>query len=208
MRELSRGIQLLRSRDYRRMPWKNGRGWNTEIAVFPTDAGLTGKPFDWRVSLADVDIDCEFSKFPGYDRSILLAEGAGMELSFDSAPVQRIERQYEPFSFKGEWQTRCRLLNGPVRDFNVMSARAKSTHACEVITSPVLINWQPHKVSLLIYCFEGVLTLEGVSDAQIVLETRQTLLLATRAYSSKHLALQISNASAGMVAAVVTISHL
>lgn len=48
MRELSRGIQLLRSRDYRRMPWKNGRGWTTEIAAFPAESSLTGKPFDWR----------------------------------------------------------------------------------------------------------------------------------------------------------------
>ncbi|MGH8378655.1 MAG: HutD/Ves family protein [Gammaproteobacteria bacterium] len=203
MRELSRGIRLLQPVDYRRMPWKNGRGWTTEIAVFPADAGLTGKPFDWRVSLAEVETDGEFSAFPGYDRTIMLTEGAGMELSFDSAPVKRIERRHQLFSFKGEWKTRCRLLNGPVRDFNVMSARAKFTHTCEVITSPVSIDWQPHKETVLVYCFEGGLVLEGVSDGQIELGTRHGLLLEKRGKSPKILALKISGSSTGMIAAIV-----
>ncbi|MGH8415137.1 MAG: HutD family protein, partial [Gammaproteobacteria bacterium] len=51
MRVLADGVYRLIPANYRRMPWKNGCGWTTEIAVFPADAGLTGKPFDWRVSL-------------------------------------------------------------------------------------------------------------------------------------------------------------
>ncbi|MGH8282987.1 MAG: HutD/Ves family protein [Gammaproteobacteria bacterium] len=203
MRELSHGIQLLRSQDYRRMPWENGRGWTTEIAVFPADAGLNGKPFDWRVSLADVDTDCEFSVFPGYDRSILLAEGAGMELSFDSAPTQCITQRYQPFRFKGEWNARCRLLDGPVRDFNVMSARVKYTHTCEVIMSSVSIDWQSHTETVLVYCVEGGLILEGASDGKIELDTRHSLLLEKRDEGPENLALKISGSSAGMVVAIV-----
>ena len=57
--------------DYRLMPWKNGLGTTTEIAIHPAEADLAGQPFDWRVSMADVTTDGEFSRFPGYDRSIL-----------------------------------------------------------------------------------------------------------------------------------------
>lgn len=124
MRELTDGVRLLEPGDYRRMRWKNGCGWTTEIAVSPAEAGLNVKPFDWRISMAEIEQDGEFSSFPGYERTILMAEGAGMELSFDAVPAQRLAQRFLPFAFKGEWRTRCHLLNGPVRDFNVMTARA------------------------------------------------------------------------------------
>jgi environmental stress-induced protein Ves len=47
------------------MPWKNGGGETTEIAVFPDGAGLSD--FDWRVSMARVDGDGPFSSFPGIE---------------------------------------------------------------------------------------------------------------------------------------------
>ena len=43
-------LQVLRAADHRRMPWKNGRGETTEIAIWPPTAGLDG--FDWRISMA------------------------------------------------------------------------------------------------------------------------------------------------------------
>ena len=190
------------------MPWKNGLGMTTELAVSPVGAGLNGRPFDWRVSLAEIETSCEFSLFPGYDRSILLSEGAGMELSFDSAPPQRIEQRYQPFNFKGEWQTYCRLLNGLVRDFNVISVRAKLTHACEVVTSLSSINWQPNSGVLLIHCFAGGFILEGANDRRIELDTRHTLLLAKHAGSPKNVLLKISAIATDMVAVIVKISNL
>ncbi|WP_171524369.1 HutD family protein, partial [Acinetobacter baumannii] len=45
-------MHVIRSRDYRRMPWKNGGGETTEIIVQPTGASLDD--FDWRFSMARV----------------------------------------------------------------------------------------------------------------------------------------------------------
>ncbi len=208
MRELSHGICLLQPQDYRRMPWKNGLGMTTEIAVFPVDAGLDGKPFDWRVSLAEIETSCEFSRFPGYDRSILLSEGAGMELSFDSAPPQRIEQRYQPFNFTGEWQTYCRLLDGPVRDFNIMSARNKFVHTCEVMTSPSSIRWKSHSEILLVYCLDGSLYLEGLPDKQAEINTQQALILDKRNDNPMDKFLKMSALSKDMVAVIVKISNL
>jgi environmental stress-induced protein Ves len=42
----------------RRMRWKNGLGWTTELAVRPAGGG----EFDWRASIAEVDADSEFSR--------------------------------------------------------------------------------------------------------------------------------------------------
>ena len=45
-------MKILRNKDHRRMPWKNGGGETTEIAVFPPQADLSA--FGWRVSMATV----------------------------------------------------------------------------------------------------------------------------------------------------------
>ncbi|MDE2195603.1 MAG: HutD family protein, partial [Gammaproteobacteria bacterium] len=149
-------MKLLGPADYRIMPWKNGRGTTRELAVFPADSALNGKPFAWRVSIADVESDCEFSPFPGYDRSLMLTEGAGMELVFDAAPAVVIRDRYAPVRLSGDWQARCRLLNGALRDFNVMTARAQLSHTCEAVRRhPHAIAWQPRSETLMVYCCKG-----------------------------------------------------
>lgn len=107
---------------HRRVPWRNGQGVTTEIAVDPPQAGA-GERFRWRLSLAEVGQSGPFSDFAGYDRVITLIEGNGMVLRFDAAPEQRIEQCFEPFGFDGGWRTDCELIDGPIRDFNVMVDR-------------------------------------------------------------------------------------
>lgn len=176
MRELAEGVRLFGPDDYQRMRWKNGGGWTTEIAVSPHDAGLTGKPFDWRVSLAEIENDGEFSAFPGYDRTILLAEGAGMQLSFDAASPQTISQPHEPFEFRGEWQTYCRLLNGPVRDFNVMAARSKWQHHCEMLRGvPFRFPGTPGLQTAVAYCFRGKAEISCAGDRRTKLQAAETV---------------------------------
>ncbi|HZP68188.1 MAG TPA: HutD family protein [Rudaea sp.] len=112
--------RVLRRGDYRRMRWKNGGGWTTELAVHPAGAE---DGFDWRISVADIESDGAFSTFSGCERHIALLEGAGMELRFDTAPAATLERRLEFVRFAGEWQTFGALRAGPVRDFNVIARR-------------------------------------------------------------------------------------
>lgn len=170
--------RLLGPGDYRLMPWKNGLGITTEIAIHPADAGLAGQPFDWRVSMADVTADSEFSRFPGYDRSILMAEGAGMELDFDTAPTVRLAYRGAMTGFSGDWQTRCRLLDGPVRDFNVMTARDRMQQHCLALGgAPVEFIWEPPSETLLFYCIRGTLVLKIRNLTEWNLEPDQCLLI-------------------------------
>jgi uncharacterized protein len=101
--------------DYVRQRWKNGGGTTTELAR--EDAG---DRWLWRVSIADVEVSGPFSHFAGYRRIIALLDGNGMALSFDRAPQVIIDRPHESFAFDGGWRTDCRLLDGPVRDFNLI----------------------------------------------------------------------------------------
>jgi environmental stress-induced protein Ves len=111
--------RVLHPGDYQRMPWKNGGGTTTEIwkATSPDGEML------WRLSIADVASDGPFSAFPSIDRWIMLIEGNGMELTIDGQ-VRRIADPFEPLAFSGDARTDCRLLAGPIRDFNLMMARS------------------------------------------------------------------------------------
>ena len=204
VRKLSDWIRVLEPADYRRMRWKNGQGWTTEIAAHPAAAGLNGEPFDWRVSLAEIETDCEFSAFPGYDRTLLLAEGAGMELSFDRGPPQRIAEKHKPLSFKGEWRTDCRLLDGPVCDLNVMTLRSKLRHRLEVIAgSQRLLHWHSGRETLLIYCFKHAFTVQGPQPITLGLQPREMLVLENHGYGVEVLPIEISSGQTKGVAAVI-----
>lgn len=122
----------LRSADYRRMRWANGLGWTTELAVHPAHGEL-----EWRVSIAEVDTDCEFSQLPGVDRTLLVLEGDGLALAVDDAPEVLLRPGGEALAFSGDRVTRCRLLGGPTRDFNVMTRRSRYEH---VLTTHHLAN--------------------------------------------------------------------
>lgn len=113
--------RILRAADYRRMRWKNGGGWTTELAA--SAGGPEGSDFDWRISIAEIESDGAFSAFPGCDRYIALLEGPGMELQFESAEPVRLDRRLRFVRFSGESQAYGRLLGGAVRDFNVIVRR-------------------------------------------------------------------------------------
>jgi environmental stress-induced protein Ves len=112
-------------------PWKNGRGLTREVAREPDEDTAAGVGFDWRISLADVDVSGPFSSYDGVDRVIVLLEGASMRLTVDG--VVHDLRPLEPFAFDGAAQTQCELPSGPTHDLNVMSARGRVTAAVEIL---------------------------------------------------------------------------
>lgn len=122
--------RILRSGDYQIMPWKNGGGTTTEIF---RSAGADGQ-VQWRLSIADVASDGPFSEFPGIDRWIMMVEGKGMELTISGLGTKRIEKPFEPLAFSGDAKTECKLIDGPIRDFNLMVARGHAQGDLQVVT--------------------------------------------------------------------------
>ena len=111
-------VKVWRAADYVRMPWKNGGGSTEEIT---RDAGEGLEGFGWRLSIADIGESGGFSTFAGYQRVITVIKGAGMVLTVDGEE-QRGLLPLQPFAFKGDSQVSCRLITGPIRDFNLIYA--------------------------------------------------------------------------------------
>lgn len=109
---------LLRAGDYRRMRWKNGAGWTSEILRVPDV-----EDWSWRLSIAEVETDAPFSAFPGIERELLLLAGNGMRLRFDDGAVHDLLPPHGALRFPGERPLVGELLDGPSRDFNVMWKR-------------------------------------------------------------------------------------
>ena len=114
-------IRLLKAADYPRMPWKNGAGSTLEILRDAGD-GLDG--FGWRLSIADVGQSGPFSAFTGYQRVITVLEGAGMRLTVDGQPSRDLG-PLDAFAFDGGAAVGCTLIDGPIRDFNLIYAPAR-----------------------------------------------------------------------------------
>lgn len=122
-------MRLLPEHGYRRVRWKNGLGWTTEIVVEPSGGeGVGDWKWDWRISIATVDADSEFSRFPGIDRSLLVLEGAGMVLDVEGQGTVTLLADGPPLAFSGDVATSGRLITGPTRDFNVMTRRGVVSH--------------------------------------------------------------------------------
>ena len=116
-------MRILRSSDHRAMPWKNGGGSTTEIAVAPDGAGIDA--FDWRISMAVVAADGPFSEFPGVERTLSILDGAGLVLRGIGAGPVRLDRTTPPFAFPADAAVSASLIDGPITDLNVMTRRGR-----------------------------------------------------------------------------------
>ncbi|MGL4287112.1 MAG: HutD/Ves family protein [Phreatobacter sp.] len=119
-------MQIIRSSDYRRMPWKNGGGETTEIAVAPRGASI--EDFDWRVSMARVGTSGPFSAFPAVDRTLCILAGRGIDLTVAGHGTVRLDRDGAPIAFPGDVPAGADLVDGPVEDLNVMTRRGRFRH--------------------------------------------------------------------------------
>ncbi|WP_445403389.1 HutD/Ves family protein [Acinetobacter vivianii] len=108
-------IKQLSSTDYRQMLWKNGAGYTVELA---RSAGENLDTFDWRISMADVKSAGDFSRFNGMQRILTVLEGQGIELYIDDE-YQSL-KTLQSVQFSGDRATRCELIDGPIRDFNLI----------------------------------------------------------------------------------------
>ncbi|HUR28577.1 MAG TPA: HutD family protein, partial [Planctomycetota bacterium] len=113
--------------DCRRVPWKNGRGVTSEIALGPEGASFERGDFDWRVSTARIEEAGPFSEFAGFDRILVITAGDGVLLEHGPAAPRARLRRLEPYRFSGDWPTQCEPVRGPVADFNVLTRRGRVT---------------------------------------------------------------------------------
>ena len=102
-------------------PWPNGRGTSYEIASqTPGVAGWT-----WRVAIAPVIEDCDFSHFENIHRQLLVISGGEMILTVGGETI--VCRPGEVAEFAGDIPTTAKLVDGPIVDLNLMTMRGKAS---------------------------------------------------------------------------------
>ncbi|MFE5139479.1 HutD family protein [Streptomyces fagopyri] len=152
--------RLLAAAERVAVPWKNGGGVTREIAAGPEGAGMDD--FRWRVSLADVGADGPFSSFAGVDRTLTMAEGAGMDLTI-GGEHHRVDRPFVPRSFPGDLPTDCRLLGGPVVNLNVMWRRDGGAAPDVVIARGGTAVTVPAGPEVLVVALDGTAEVAGLT---------------------------------------------
>lgn len=115
MSEVSRVIP---ANEYQRSRWKNGQGWTREIVRVPD-----GDYWHWRLSIAEIERDSEFSIFPGIDRELALIRGNGLRLKFADGEVTELAAPHGRTRFAGERVVIGELVDGTTHDFNLMWRR-------------------------------------------------------------------------------------
>jgi hypothetical protein len=152
---------ITRAADLQRVPWRNGQGMTTEIAL-----GGSPDDFTWRVSLAEVARSGDFSAFPGIDRIIVLIEGPPMTLQLPGHT--EVLRTDEPFAFDGGVPVRC-TVERPTRDLNVMTRRGAAQATLDVRAlaagDPALVV--PASGTVVLVVLEGELRLTATGDATL-----------------------------------------
>ena len=167
-------MRLIRARDYRRMPWKNGGGETVEVAISPAGASLDA--FDWRISMARVGTSGPFSRFPGIDRTLAVIEGAGVRLAVAGHDAVTLGRDTVPFAFRGDDPASAELIDGPIDDLNVMTRRTSYRHRLTRI--PVAASARVSRTGdLLLLLVRGAASRGRVGGERLALATGDTVLL-------------------------------
>jgi environmental stress-induced protein Ves len=186
-------VTIIEPASFRAMPWRNGLG--TTIELLKQDLP-DGDGFAWRLSMADVTANGEFSNFSGYDRTLLFLEGNGLTLDCDGA-IHRLEKPLQSANFSGDDQTCATLHDGPIKDFNIMVQRQH----CSARVSCALRQESTLDVDgdiLLVYAVGGDLSLSGSETSVIGVPSGHLCVVQDPANGSwycrdaSHIAVQIS----------------
>lgn len=146
--------------DYRDMPWKNGGGVTRELLKLPHPSDPAR--FLARLSVATVGASGPFSVFPGVDRTLMILDGAGVALTLGGEREVVLDRRWQPFAFPGEAEIQCRLLGGPVRDFNLMVDRALAQGTLAVVLlAPGETRTLGGARTVLLHVLEGQVSVAG-----------------------------------------------
>ena len=155
-------IKIIEPTQFKTIPWKNGLGETTELAI---NENATLDDFIWRLSIASVVNDGVFSNFSGYQRNLVLIEGKGISLQHGGTKTDVLENTLDIASFNGCCETQGKLLDGPIKDFNIITSDEKvlpQVH-CYIESQQVKVKLSKNKL-----CFAY-----SLSD-EILVETFQT----------------------------------
>ena len=166
-------MKLVRHPDQKKLVWKNGLGFTTQILIHPDDATL--ETFHYRINTARVTGNEAFSELPRVDRTLFIVDGVGLRLGAEGAAAEDVRPDSPPFRFAGDQATPCSLIDGPVVDFNIMTRRGHATHNAVRLPTPcppsVRVSGHPG----MLFCYRGSVTVEHAGE-RLTLESHDAAL--------------------------------
>ena len=149
-------MRILLPESFMTSPWKNGGGVTHEIARHEaTDSWI------WRLSIAEVASDGAFSRFDGLSRILTVIEGDGVDLHTPHGIMQA--RPLMPIHFPGALAVDSRLVNGPIRDLNVIYDAQLIDARVALIANPCHLEVGPDRTGFL--ALAGQTTVDGTALA-------------------------------------------
>jgi len=156
--------------DFKLVPWRNGKGVTTELIIKSLP---DSDRFMWRLSAAGVVNDGEFSDFSGYDRILILTEGNGVILDYGNGRQDVLNQPLDCVSFSGDWKTSAKLINGLVKDFNVMSNRDYCSAKADVFKTTEAHRLKIESDCLLVYAADEDIHLTTNENDKVLLPVGQ-----------------------------------
>lgn len=146
-------MRVIRAADCKKMPWKNGGGETTEIAVSPDGASVDN--FDWRMSMATVASSGPFSLFAGIDRTLAVLDGDGLSLTVDGVGTTELTTGSAPLPFPGDAPAGANLIGRTVTDLNIMTRRGRIVHTMRRLEVAGMAELSVAAPELLVFCHAG-----------------------------------------------------
>lgn len=115
-------IKIIPADTFKTLPWKNGKGETTELAI---NSGGTLENFQWRLSIASVTENGVFSDFSGYLRNLVLIQGNSIYLKHDKVKTDKLTDILDFATFDGGSETLGTLPKGAIKDFNIITSKTK-----------------------------------------------------------------------------------
>jgi uncharacterized protein len=160
--------------DFQSMPWRNGLGHTIEIR---TGYRPQSNQFAWRLSMADVVSDGQFSDFSGYDRTLLLLQGQGMTLDHSSGNCDKLVKRLQAAHFRGDEETHATLHDGPIKDFNIMSQRDYCSTTVYALKSADRDEFMINADVLMIYAPDRAISIQSETLKTVTIEGEHLFLL-------------------------------
>lgn len=193
------------AKDYRTMPWKNGGGSTTELAIFPEQSDMDS--FVWRLSTATVAQDGPFSHFAQIDRSIAILSGQAMLLKSAKEAVtgQHLTQVSLPYRFRGEDPIYAELETGTIVDLNLMTRRDACQHFMQRLSGGDHQVRAEDAQQILLFCEKGNAHITKHTDLEA-----GDLLLLEEEHEGQGIALHIqaSEASILYLMRITFLNHL
>lgn len=164
-------LNVLHARDYLCMPWKNGGGITTEIT---RDNSEDLSDFGWRISIADIQEPGAFSYFLGYQRIITVLQGEGMTLVIDNQNTPALHL-FDTFAFDGASTVTCELLDGAIRDFNLIYAPQKYRARLQWFKNKDSFCFYSQAKTVLIFSADEAMYVQVNEELPITLAQHDTL---------------------------------